>query len=315
MPRESLPEKEITGLPLRKADTSYRIFDNFWTILDIMGRSRALAVLRRHSTIRAAMKEFLLKRYPLARTPLAHEVSASVVNYRHGERVSWHQHRHGQLVFAVQGVIRVLTPTRTWTLPQSRAAWLPPDVDHELHAVGETVLCSVYIESHVCPWPWREAAVIAVSGLMRELALAIGAEGGKYASDSRAALSVPLLLKVLAETPGLPEPGVPLPRDERLLKICEHMMNDPASDLTLDFWGEQFGASGRTLARRLHAETGLTFVAWRQQMRVAEAITRLTLGQSVAQVSRSLGYRSASAFIVMFRQVTGEAPQRYLASQ
>jgi AraC-like DNA-binding protein len=261
------------------------------------------------------MKEFLLKRYPLARTPLPRDVTAAVIDYRHGERVTWHQHRHGQLVFAVTGVIRVLTPARTWTIPQSRAVWLPSDIDHELHAVGDMTLCSVYIEPDVIPWPWNEPTVIAISPLLREVAITVASEGEAYASGSRAALSAPLLLKVLAETPGLPEPGVPLPRDARLLKICEHMMNDPASDLTLDFWGEQFGASGRTLARRLYAETGLTFVAWRQQMRVAEAITRLTAGRPVAQVARELGYRSASAFIAMFRQVTGDAPQRYLAGR
>lgn len=261
------------------------------------------------------MKEFLLKRYPMAPVPLSRDVTAALVNYRHGERVTWHQHRHGQLVFAVHGVVRVLTPARTWTLPQSRAVWLPSDVDHELHAVGDTALCSVYIEPHIFPWPWTEPAVIAVSALLRELAILLGAAGDKYSNDSAAALCAPLLLKMLAQTPGLPEPGVPLPRDARLLKICEHMMNDPGGELTLDFWGEQFGASGRTLARRLYAETGLTYVAWRQQMRVAEAITRLTLGHSVAQVARDLGYRGASAFIAMFRQITGDSPQRYLNSQ
>ncbi|MCA7898888.1 AraC family transcriptional regulator [Burkholderia cepacia] len=260
------------------------------------------------------MKAFLLKRYPLARVPLPRQVAATLVNYRQGERVAWHQHRHGQLVFAAKGVVRVLTPARTWTLPPSRAVWLPSDVDHELHAVGDTALCSVYVEPEVFPWPWEEPAVIAVSVLLRELALTVVDGADTYTATSRAGLAASLLMKVLAETPSLAEPGVPLPRDERLLKLCEHMMNDPASDLTLDFWGEQFGASGRTLARRLHAETGLTFVAWRQQMRVAEAITRLALGQSVAQVAKDLGYRSASAFIVMFRRITGESPQRYLAA-
>lgn len=260
------------------------------------------------------MKAFLLKRYPLARVPLPRQVAATLVNYRQGERVAWHQHRHGQLVFAARGVVRVLTPARTWTLPPSRAVWLPSDVDHELHAVGETALCSVYVEPEVFPWPWEEPAVIAVSVLLRELALTVVDGADTYTAASRAGLAASLLMKVLAETPSLAEPGVPLPRDERLLKLCEHMMNDPASDLTLDFWGQQFGASGRTLARRLHAETGLTFVAWRQQMRVAEAITRLALGQSVARVAKDLGYRSASAFIVMFRRITGASPQRYLAA-
>jgi len=261
------------------------------------------------------MKEFLLKRYPLDRVPLPRDVMATLVDYRHGARVTWHQHKHGQLAFAVRGVVRVLTPGRTWTLPQSRAVWLPSDVDHELHAVGDTQLCSVYFEPRVFPWSWHEPAVIAVSPLMRELAIVLGAAGEQYAAGSHAALSAPLLLKVLKETRALVEPGVPLPRDARLLQICEHLMNDPASELTLDFWGEQFQTSGRTLARRLNAETGLTFGAWRQQIRVAEAITLLTLGQPVTQVSKKLGYRSASAFIVMFRQVTGEPPQRYLASR
>jgi AraC-like DNA-binding protein/quercetin dioxygenase-like cupin family protein len=260
------------------------------------------------------MKEFLLRRYPLTRQPRARQVTAAVTPFRHGERVTWHQHRHGQLVFAVRGVVRVLTPTRTWTLPQSRALWLPSDVDHELHAVGDTALCSVYLEPEVFPWNWRDPAVLAASTLLRELALTLSAGGEDYAPGSRADLSVPLLLNVLAESAAMQEPGVPLPRDERLLRICEHMMNEPASEKTLDFWGEQFGASGRTLARRFKIETGLTFGAWRQQMRVAEAMTRLALGQTVARVSADLGYSTASAFIVMFRQVTGESPQRYLAS-
>jgi AraC-like DNA-binding protein/quercetin dioxygenase-like cupin family protein len=260
------------------------------------------------------MKEFLLKRYPMTRQPMRRQVAAAVTHFRHGERVTWHQHRHGQLVFAVRGVVRVLTPTRTWTLPQSRALWLPSDIDHELHAVGDIDLCSIYLEPDVFPWTWREPGVIAATTLLRELAVTLSAGGDDYAPDSRAALSVPLLLKVLTDSDALAEPGVPLPRDTRLLKICEHMMNVPASEQTLDFWGEQFGASGRTLARRFKLETGLTFGAWRQQMRVAEALTRLALGQSVARVSADLGYSTASAFIVMFRQVTGESPQRYLAS-
>lgn len=258
------------------------------------------------------MKDFLLKRYPIVARPLAREVLASVTHYRNGERVTWHQHRHGQLVFALRGVVRVLTPARTWTLPPARAVWLPSDIDHELHAVGETDLCSVYIEPHAFPWPWPEPAVIVASSLMRELAFTLSAEGEDYAPGSRAALSAKLLLKVLTDTPAVPQSGVPLPADARLLQICEHMMNDPASDYSLDFWGEQFGASGRTLARCFKVETGLTFGAWRQQMRVAEAITRLALGQPVGGVSMELGYSSASAFIAMFRQVTGDSPQRYL---
>ena len=261
------------------------------------------------------MKEFLRKRYPMTREPLPRDVLAAVSHYRHGERLTWHQHQHGQLVMAVRGVVRVLTPDRTWTLPQTRAVWLPSDVDHELHAVGELDLCNVYIEPQAFPWVWREPSVIHVSALVRELALTLSAGGNDYSPGSQAALCAPLLLRALADTSALPASGVPLPSDDKLLVVCEHMMNDPACGHTLDFWGAQLGASGRTLARRFKDETGLTFNAWRQQLRVSEAMTRLALGHSVSRIAKEFGYSSASAFITMFKQSTGEAPQRYLKSQ
>ncbi|MGS0897187.1 AraC family transcriptional regulator [Burkholderia stagnalis] len=261
------------------------------------------------------MKEFLLKQYPNARTPLARQVLARVDTHHHGERVTWHQHHYGQLVFADPGVVRVLTPTKTWTQPSSRAVWIPSNVDHELHAIGDSSLWSVYIEPEAFPWPWTEPTAISISALLRELAATIRNAGNDYAADSVGAVAATLLLKLLAEMPSLPESGIRLPRDEQLLKICEHLMNDPADDQTLEFWGERFATSGRTLARRFKSETGITFGAWRLQLRVAEAITRLALGQSVAKISKDLKYSSPGAFITMFRQITGDAPRRYIAAK
>ncbi|MCI3205947.1 MULTISPECIES: helix-turn-helix transcriptional regulator [Pandoraea] len=259
------------------------------------------------------MNDFLRKRFPNAVRPLPRDVYSQITSYRHGERLIWHQHRHGQLAFAVRGVVRVLTSTAIWTLPPSRAVWLPSDVEHELHAVGDAQICNVYMEPRMFPWDWVRPTVILVTPLIRELAVTVGRDGDSYGPTSRAALSVPPLLGVLRDATALPERGVPVPRDTRLQAICEHLMNDPASKLTLDFWGEQFGVSGRTLARHFQMDTGMTFVTWRQHLRVSEAISTLALGSSVAATADAFGYASPSAFIAMFKQVTGRTPQRYLA--
>lgn len=258
------------------------------------------------------MNDFLRKRFPNAVRPLPRDVFAQVTPYRHGERLVWHRHRHGQLVFPVRGVVRVLTSAAIWTLPPSRALWLPSDVEHELHAVGDGQMCNVYIEPRVFPWHTTEPTVILVSPLIRELAVTVGRDGDNYGPTSRAALSVPPLLGVLREADVLPERGVPVPRDMRLQAICEHLMNESSSKLTLDFWGKQFGVSARTLARHFQAETGMTFVTWRQHLRVSEAISTLALGTSVSATADAFGYASPSAFIAMFKQVTGRSPQRYL---
>jgi AraC-like DNA-binding protein len=52
----------------------------------------------------------------------------------------------------------------------------------------------------------------------------------------------------------------------------------------------------------------MRFVAWRHQVRLAEALVKLAQGQDVAAAARAVGYGSASAFTAMFRQTLGKTP-------
>ncbi|MBY4865167.1 MULTISPECIES: AraC family transcriptional regulator [Burkholderia] len=260
------------------------------------------------------MKEFLLNRYPHERRRLPRPVIVRAIAYENGQHEPWHQHEFGHVILALRGVVRVLTPNRTWTLPPSRGVWLPPNIDHELHAVGRLTLCTVSVEPDATPWRWPTGRVIAIDSLIRELVTNMLRDGGDYPPDGSTALAVPLLLKLLEEAPPLGEGGLPLPRDPRLLAICEHMMTDPANDYTLDRWADEIGTSSRTLARHFRDETGMSFGHWRQHMRAAEAMTRLAHGASVASVALDLGYSTPSAFTVMFRRLFGQAPQQYLST-
>ncbi|WP_245986312.1 helix-turn-helix transcriptional regulator [Azospirillum thermophilum] len=100
-----------------------------------------------------------------------------------------------------------------------------------------------------------------------------------------------------------------------MLSLCRALLDDPARDETLEDWAERAGASGRTLARLFLKETGLTFGAWRQQARLAEAVARLALGEPVARVALAAGYDSASAFTAMFRRTLGATPRDYFATE
>jgi AraC-like DNA-binding protein len=106
---------------------------------------------------------------------------------------------------------------------------------------------------------------------------------------------------------------IAMPRDRRLLALCRALLAHPENDDNLDIWAERVSASSRTLSRLFQRETGLSFVAWRQQARLAEALSRLALGQPIAVVARQLGYASASAFTAMFRRSLGATPKIYLA--
>ena len=128
---------------------------------------------------------------------LKRPVMAYQSDYTHGNREIWHSHEQGQLVHAMRGVVRVLTPHGAWTVAPTDALWIAPGVDHELHMVGRVALRALRIEPDTAPWLWTECRHIAVSPLLRELILAMLEGPQEYAPDSNAAMCVPLLLRQL----------------------------------------------------------------------------------------------------------------------
>jgi AraC-like DNA-binding protein len=58
-------------------------------------------------------------------------------------------------------------------------------------------------------------------------------------------------------------------------------------------------------------QTGMSFGAWRQQLRLLRALERLAAGEAVSTLALELGYASPSAFIAMFKRALGVPPGRY----
>lgn len=94
----------------------------------------------------------------------------------------------------------------------------------------------------------------------------------------------------------------------RLRRIAALLLRDPGSGATLEQLAARAGASGRTVNRQFLQQTGMGFSAWRQQLKIMEACSRLGTGQRVIQVASDLGYAHESAFIAMFRKATGRTP-------
>ena len=101
--------------------------------------------------------------------------------------------------------------------------------------------------------------------------------------------------------------------DPRIKTVTAALTAQPALNDTLRQWAPRVGASERTLARLFLKETGMTFGAWRQRLRLLTAVARLGEGDPVTSVAYDLGYESPSAFIAMFRKNLGRTPGRYFA--
>ena len=222
-----------------------------------------------------------------------------------------HRHRRAQLVYAVEGVMTVETTGGTWVVAPQHAVWVPAGVEHEVRAAGPLAMRTLYVDPAAARGMPETCCVVGVPALLRELILRAVAGSPGVAPDRAAARLLAVIPDELLRLE--PEPlHLPLPGDRRLKAVTERLAASPADGRPLAAWARAAGASERTLARLFLAETGLTFGAWRQRLRLLAAVARLAEGQAVTTVAYDLGYDSPSAFIAMFRRAFGTTPGRYL---
>jgi AraC-like DNA-binding protein len=119
-----------------------------------------------------------------------------------------------------------------------------------------------------------------------------------------------LILDEITATPAAPL-HVPMPNDARLMRVCKAILADPANAKTLDDWARGVNMGRRTFTRLFRHETQMSFAAWRQHVRLIEALARLAPGTRVTSVAFDIGYNSPSAFTAMFRRTFGVSPSHY----
>lgn len=229
-----------------------------------------------------------------------------------GESIHPHWHDWAQLVFAVDGVMSVISDDGFWVVPPNRAVWIPPLKKHSFQIRTPLEMRTIYLDPAVIKQPLGQCCVLQVSPLLRELVNRLMEYPLEYSPDSPQARLFGVILDEIQISPITPL-HVPRPTHPKLQLIAEQIGANPADNRTLAEWGAKLGASERTLARLFRQDTGMSFAQWRQQVRLVMALQMLAEYKPVTQVAIELGYESPSAFISMFRKSLGTTPSRYFA--
>jgi AraC-like DNA-binding protein/quercetin dioxygenase-like cupin family protein len=230
-----------------------------------------------------------------------------------GSIIPPHTHRRAQLTWAEDGVMTVTAAEGTWVVPPHRALWIPGGTVHAIRMSRAVAMRALYVEPRLARAVSNTCKVILMTGLLRELVLeAVHAPLDDDGNGRMAHVEALILdeIRTLDEEPL----HLPMPHDKRLRVVCEALLQAPGRDETLEQWSQTAGASSRTLARLFASETGMRFVDWRQQARLAAALEQLAEGEQVGRVARAFGYGSVSAFTAMFRRALGKTPRDYFGA-
>lgn len=221
-----------------------------------------------------------------------------------------HRHQWGEFVYAFSGVMEVQLATEHYLIPPQYGLWLPPDVDHTGMNRQEASFCSVYVVPGRNARMPQQVCALTVSPLLHGLlehlrqmppALAQGAPHDR------------LLQVVLDQLEAAPVTGSYLPTssDPLLAPVLQALEAAPGDSRSVAEWAASVHTTERTLMRRCQSRLGMTLAEWRQRLRTVKAMAMLESGDKVEHIAQDLGYASTSAFIGMFRRLTGTTPDGY----
>jgi len=234
-------------------------------------------------------------------------VSALADSFVGGVVIPPHAHQRAQLIYAVKGLMTVQADGRIWMLPPSHALWVPGGITHQIRMNGPVEMRSLYVDARLAVRIKRACAVIYVSPLLRELIGRAMDLPSLYDERGSGGRVMRLILDEIASLPAEPL-GLRMPRDKRLLRICQSALNDVSGKRSLEELTSAAGLSERTAMRLFPEETGLTFGQWVTQAKLLKAFELFDQGYNVTRVALELGYSSPSAFSKMFRKSLGRAP-------
>jgi AraC-like DNA-binding protein len=255
---------------------------------------------------------------PIDRSSADHPPVRPVVGF-HGRQAQGyydppHLHDRAQFSYRLEGMAAVRAGDASIVLPPGRGVWIPPGMVHEVSCRGPAAYNALYVTPQARPFP-QGLRVLDVTPFLHALIEEFLTFDPAYDEDGREGAIVSLMLGEIERAPTSVEGGPRLPRDPRLLRVCEALRADLSDNGDIDAWAAMAGMSRRTFTRNFRQETGLGLHAWRQQLRMTAALGRLGAGESIPDVAHALGFSSISAFAARFARSFGMPPGRYVQSK
>lgn len=225
--------------------------------------------------------------------------------------ITGHRHSRGQLLFARNQSLQIRIGDTCWHLPAQQAVWIPSNQEHQVFAPNGADYLSVYSDESCFKDLPNQAGCVALSRLAKELIMESAQFGEHYQPDSPESRLNQVLFDQLRQLKTDAWPLI-MPQYNLLKKLCDRLIENPQQQISLQSWGQQFGATERHLARRFKTETGLTYTQWRHRLEILYMLQAVQKGFSLSYIAADLNYAQVSAFSKMVKRETGFCPSELI---
>src|SRR6185437_14737991 len=217
----------------------------------------------------------------------------------------FHSHNVSQLSIPVNGVMYVIVEDDLFIIPPGMAVFIPKNVKHCVQKISEqTIIENIFftdIYKNYLPKAGR-------SFYLSPLAATVISKICTFSIDEFGSNKVMNLISVLLDEldeKRMLSYSLKIPKSPALFKIYELFACSIDYLPSLTDAAKLVNVSSRTLLRMFKNELGVSFVLWKQQLIFIKALELLMKEKSTTVVAYKLGYNSDSAFITMFKKMSG----------
>ncbi len=231
---------------------------------------------------------------------------------RLNEVTSYPTERHdwGEFVFSFSGVIELTVGNRQYLTPPHYGLWLPPQTEHGASTRSEACYCVLDIASARCSRLPATVCTLAAGPIIKAILADLVARQVDYPRDDDDERLMEVLVDQMSLAPRQ-DTYLPISEDRALSQVLEALREQPGDNRPLEAWASVVHSTERTLSRRCQRDLGMSFVEWRQRLRLVRALSMLEDGIAVQTVALELGYSTSSAFIAMFHRLMGTTPDEF----
>ncbi|MFJ6323900.1 MULTISPECIES: AraC family transcriptional regulator [unclassified Rhizobium] len=234
-------------------------------------------------------------------------VSFRTENYGAGTVFPRKSQPWGEFNYALAGVCEFDIQGVPYLSPPHYAIWLPPDTMHGARNQHDLRYVTVYVERALCADLPDKPTTLSISPLLKAILADFAARDITVPDTAEDLRLAQVLVDQIRLAPGC-ENYLPFSDDPLLGPVLSALQADPGDRHSLSEWARQMGTTERTLSRRCQDDLGLSFNEWRQRSKLVAALSMIEAGEPVQRIASRLGYSNASAFIAMFRRLTGTSP-------
>ena len=227
-------------------------------------------------------------------------ISKAVINDKH-------HHQLAQLSVPKNGILYLMIYDKVYILPSHMAIFIPPNAPHGIYKPNpNTIIENIYFQEDNYPLLPKEIKTFHLSDLAKSVIARLCQVPKKNLAEKKTKNLVTVLLDELSDSENQLEYKVAIPCEEGLLKIFNYMMDVVDYLPSLADCAKLINVSPRTLQRKLRDEFNTHFILWRQHIMFIKSLALLYKYKKTSIASYKLGYNSESAFITMFKKMSGQ---------